>query len=83
MVDVRKAAAAAFIAGTAFVPALAQETTPSMVAAAEKEGKVVWYTAVAVTLSVRSTCLTVTGTSPRLTTSTDFGSAPDTATRAM
>lgn len=46
MIDVRKAAAAAFIAGTAVVPALAQETTPAMVAAAEKEGKVVWYTAV-------------------------------------
>ncbi|MDQ6680821.1 MAG: extracellular solute-binding protein, partial [Pseudomonadota bacterium] len=28
------------------VPALAQETTPAMVSAAEKEGKVVWYTAV-------------------------------------
>jgi iron(III) transport system substrate-binding protein len=27
-------------------PAVAQETTPAMVAAAEKEGKVVWYTAV-------------------------------------
>jgi iron(III) transport system substrate-binding protein len=27
-------------------PAIAQETTPAMVAAAEKEGKVVWYTAV-------------------------------------
>ena len=27
-------------------PAFAQETTPAMVAAAEKEGKVVWYTAV-------------------------------------
>jgi hypothetical protein len=25
--------------------AFAQETTPAMVAAAEKEGKVVWYTA--------------------------------------
>jgi iron(III) transport system substrate-binding protein len=33
--------------GIAFaVPAFAQETTPAMVAAAEKEGKVVWYTAV-------------------------------------
>ena len=28
------------------LPAAAQETTPAMVAAAEKEGKVVWYTAV-------------------------------------
>ena len=27
-------------------PVLAQETTPAMVAAAEKEGKVVWYTSV-------------------------------------
>jgi iron(III) transport system substrate-binding protein len=27
-------------------PVLAQETTPAMIAAAEKEGKVVWYTAV-------------------------------------
>ena len=27
-------------------PAMSQETTPAMVAAAEKEGKVVWYTAV-------------------------------------
>jgi iron(III) transport system substrate-binding protein len=27
-------------------PAIAQETTPAMVASAEKEGKVVWYTAV-------------------------------------
>jgi iron(III) transport system substrate-binding protein len=28
------------------MPSLAQETTPAMLAAAEKEGKVVWYTAV-------------------------------------
>ena len=28
------------------LPALAQETTPAMLAAAEKEGKVVWYTSV-------------------------------------
>ena len=27
-------------------PAFSQETTPTLVAAAEKEGKVVWYTAV-------------------------------------
>ena len=33
---------ALLIAGIAF----AQETTPAMVAAAAKEGKVVWYTAV-------------------------------------
>jgi iron(III) transport system substrate-binding protein len=46
MIDVRKAAAAALAAGIAVAPALAQETTPAMVAAAEKEGKVVWYTAV-------------------------------------
>src|SRR5437764_14882148 len=31
---------------TLSAPAFAQETTPAMVAAAEKEGKVVWYTAV-------------------------------------
>ena len=30
----------------AFVPAFAQETTPALVAAAEKEGKVVWYSSV-------------------------------------
>ena len=46
MVESRKAAAAALAAGIAVMPALAQETTPAMVAAAEKEGKVVWYTAV-------------------------------------
>ena len=42
----RKTAGAAFIACFAAMPAMAQETTPAMVAAAEKEGKVVWYTAV-------------------------------------
>ena len=42
----RKTAGAAFIACIAAMPAMAQETTPAMVAAAEKEGKVVWYTAV-------------------------------------
>ena len=36
----------AFVACVIAAPALAQETTPAMVAAAEKEGKVVWYTAV-------------------------------------
>src|SRR3954465_12750958 len=36
-------AAALVVAGGG---ALAQESTPQMVAAAEKEGKVVWYTAV-------------------------------------
>src|SRR5258706_550031 len=40
-----KVAAALFALALA-TPALAQETTPAMVAAAEKEGKVVWYTAV-------------------------------------
>jgi iron(III) transport system substrate-binding protein len=35
------------VLGIAFAaPAYSQETTPAMVAAAEKEGKVVWYTAV-------------------------------------
>jgi len=34
------------LALAAALPAGAQETTPAMVAAAEKEGKVVWYTAV-------------------------------------
>ncbi|MEO5677587.1 MAG: extracellular solute-binding protein [Usitatibacter sp.] len=38
--------AAAVLAALAVIPAAAQETTPAMVAAAEKEGKVVWYTAV-------------------------------------
>jgi iron(III) transport system substrate-binding protein len=37
---------AAAIATALAVPALAQETTPAMVAAAEKEGKVVWYNSV-------------------------------------
>ena len=41
----RKIFAAALLAGAA-APALAQETTPAMVAAAEKEGKVVWYASV-------------------------------------
>ena len=34
------------IAGLFALPAAAQETTPAMVAAAEKEGKVVWYASV-------------------------------------
>src|SRR5258706_10537246 len=38
--------AAALFALALATPALGQETTPAMVAAAEKEGKVVWYTAV-------------------------------------
>ena len=37
--------AAMLLAGAA-MPALGQETTPTMVAAAEKEGKVVWYASV-------------------------------------
>jgi iron(III) transport system substrate-binding protein len=42
----RNAVAASLLAAAAAGPALAQETTPAMVTAAEKEGKVVWYTAV-------------------------------------
>ena len=34
------------IAGALALPAVSQETTPAMVAAAEKEGKVVWYASV-------------------------------------
>jgi iron(III) transport system substrate-binding protein len=34
------------IAGALAIPAAGQETTPSMIAAAEKEGKVVWYASV-------------------------------------
>jgi iron(III) transport system substrate-binding protein len=45
MKAVLKALAAALIAATT-LPATAQETTPAMVAAAEKEGKVVWYASV-------------------------------------
>ena len=45
MKAVFKSLAAAILAAAA-LPAPAQETTPAMVAAAEKEGKVVWYTAV-------------------------------------
>ncbi|MEO7744291.1 MAG: extracellular solute-binding protein [Usitatibacter sp.] len=41
----KKPFAALLLAGLAF-PAVAQETTPAMVAAAEKEGKVVWYSSV-------------------------------------
>ncbi len=41
-----KALFAALAAGAIAMPAIAQETTPAMVAAAEKEGKVVWYSAV-------------------------------------
>ncbi len=37
---------AATLVAMAAMPVLAQETTPAMIAAAEKEGKVVWYTAV-------------------------------------
>ena len=42
----RKTIAAALLALGASLTLHAQETTPAMVAAAEKEGKVVWYTAV-------------------------------------
>jgi iron(III) transport system substrate-binding protein len=45
MVRVRIAAGTLLLAG-AIAPAGAQETTAAMLAAAEKEGKVVWYTAV-------------------------------------
>jgi iron(III) transport system substrate-binding protein len=41
----RRSFIAAWIAAAA-LPALSQETTPAMVAAAEKEGKVVWYSSV-------------------------------------
>ena len=41
----RKTILAAMLAALA-APAIAQETTPAMVAAAEKEGKVVWYASV-------------------------------------
>ena len=41
-----KAKLAAAVAALAATGALAQETTPAMVAAAEKEGKVVWYSSV-------------------------------------
>jgi len=34
------------LAGVIALPAIAQETTPAMVAAAEKEGKIVWYNSV-------------------------------------
>src|SRR6185436_20402439 len=37
---------AAAVVATVALPAMAQETTPAMVAAAEKEGKVVWYASV-------------------------------------
>src|SRR5436305_6827477 len=42
---IRSAFTAAFALAAA-LPAAAQETTPAMVAAAEKEGKVVWYSSV-------------------------------------
>ena len=38
--------AALLIAGALAIPAAGQETTPAMIAAAEKEGKVVWYASV-------------------------------------
>ena len=47
MIEARlKGIAAALAALAIAAPAAAQETTPSMVAAAEKEGKVVWYASV-------------------------------------
>jgi iron(III) transport system substrate-binding protein len=47
MESFRRRNAWALMAATALaLPAAAQETTPAMLAAAEKEGKVVWYTAV-------------------------------------
>jgi iron(III) transport system substrate-binding protein len=45
MASLQKLFAALAVAGLA-LPCLAQETTPAMVAAAEKEGKVVWYASV-------------------------------------
>ena len=45
MAPLHKLFAALVVAGIA-LPAAAQETTPAMVAAAEKEGKVVWYASV-------------------------------------
>jgi len=45
MASLHRLFAALFVAGLA-LPVLAQETTPAMVAAAEKEGKVVWYASV-------------------------------------
>jgi iron(III) transport system substrate-binding protein len=45
MVSIRNLAGASVLAAFA-APAFAQDTTPAMVAAAEKEGKVVWYSAV-------------------------------------
>jgi iron(III) transport system substrate-binding protein len=42
----RKVLGALVVAGVVAMPAMAQQTTPTMVAAAEKEGKVVWYSSV-------------------------------------
>src|SRR5438067_10014733 len=46
------------LAGLIALPAIAQETTPAMVAAAEKEGKVVWYASVDVKVAeaVKKAC---------------------------
>jgi iron(III) transport system substrate-binding protein len=44
--NIPKALAATLLVLAALSPARGQETTPALVAAAEKEGKVVWYTAV-------------------------------------
>ena len=48
------AAFAAFAALAIAMPAVAQETTPAMVAAATKEGKVVWYASAACSASRRT-----------------------------
>ena len=42
----RRTLLVAGLAAVIAVPAFAQETTPAMLAAAEKEGKVVWYSSV-------------------------------------
>ncbi len=46
MKKMRSAAWGILVASALAWPAVAQETTPAMVAAAEKEGKVVWYSSV-------------------------------------
>ena len=42
----RRTFLASLVAAALALPAFAQESTPALVAAAEKEGKVVWYTSV-------------------------------------
>src|SRR4051812_2940591 len=46
MKTLRRTLLAAGLAAVVAFPAFAQETTPAMLAAAEKEGKVVWYSSV-------------------------------------